>query len=760
MIDPKLIGAQKEVESSGMAELPTVAGRASAVPLAEKFPRPFGRYELRSLLGRGGMGSVFLAYDPSLDRLVALKVPRPFSDEMSNWRERFLVEARTAATLHHPNICPVFEVGEVDSQPYLTMAFVEGETLAKRLKRGGLTIAESTGFATIIARAMGEAHQRGIVHRDLKPANIMLDHRGQPVIMDFGLAHRVMANDDLRLTLSGVAMGTPAYMPPEQAGGDLSLIGPWSDVYALGVILNEMLTGQTPFQGKTFGKLLAQIERDPPPNPSTLNPEVDAALASIVLHALEKEPADRFPTATELASALERYGQGDRTVVASRSRALSNEQPTATYAPRAAGGNGSRWPAIALMAAALPLLIALAVTIYVTTNFGTLVVQLSDPAAEVKVSVDGKVVMLDAEGRSVSIRAGENHKLEITGPGYETIGESFDLKRGDTHVARITLKPLPPPAEQRSPEKSPPDVSEKKPEKSPEKVRVDPPLEQLTIRMPEQATSVETGPWRILVGADRSAMQTWLDDRQRDGNTVQWLDACQFNNETLFSAAAWTKGSGPAWFPLLDVTFEEVNDVKRLAKRVDGNKFSLRTMSPYRRDNKIFAAMLFIEASEPNSELGIVTKPNVDIVLAHNRDTGFWPKSIRPLAVGRRPTWYALYQELGEGEARYGLGQDAEEFANLIATCRTDGLRPLAVTPYPFDGQLKFATTIDDTPTAAGESWEVDTDTAIGDLSAKAERMATQGMQPFSISLYGWNGEVRCSTVWLKPGASKPDDGQ
>jgi serine/threonine protein kinase len=114
---------------------------------------------------------------------------------------------------------------------------------------------------------MAEAHDRGIVHRDLQPANVIIDRRGQPVVMDFGLALRATATDDLRLTLSGVAMGTPAYMPPEQAGGDHDAIGPPADVYALGIILYELVTGRVPFQGKTFGKLLAQIERDPPPRP-------------------------------------------------------------------------------------------------------------------------------------------------------------------------------------------------------------------------------------------------------------------------------------------------------------------------------------------------------------------------------------------------------------------------------------------------------------------------------------------------------------
>src|SRR5262245_7452778 len=288
-------------------------------PPAEVFPRPFGRYELRTLLGRGGMGAVYLAHDPQLNRLVALKVPRPVGDDEGVWRQRFRDEARAAATLQHPHICPVFEVGEVDSQLYLTMAYIEGESLAARLKREQkLPIPEAVQLVRTLAGAMAEAHDRGIIHRDLKPANVMIDRRGQPIVMDFGLALRATASDDLRLTLSGVAVGTPAYMPPEQAGGDNSAIGPPTDVYALGIILYELITGRVPFKAKSFGKLVAQIERDPPPVPSRLNGEIDPALEAILFTALEKEPDQRFATAGAFADALDAYLRGERDALVAR----------------------------------------------------------------------------------------------------------------------------------------------------------------------------------------------------------------------------------------------------------------------------------------------------------------------------------------------------------------------------------------------------------------------------------------------------------
>src|SRR5262245_59119952 len=162
--------------------LPTIAPTQDYPPAqGEPFPRPFGRYELRALLGQGGMGAVYLAHDPQLNRLVALKVPRPLGDDPGVWRRRFLDEARAAATLQHPNICPVFEVGEVDDQPYLTMAYIVGESLAARLKRvQALPVREAAHLVRALAAAMAEAHERGIIHRDLKPANVMIDRHGQP----------------------------------------------------------------------------------------------------------------------------------------------------------------------------------------------------------------------------------------------------------------------------------------------------------------------------------------------------------------------------------------------------------------------------------------------------------------------------------------------------------------------------------------------------------------------------------------------------
>jgi predicted Ser/Thr protein kinase len=278
---------------------------AAPEDLSLRFPCPFGRYELRELLGKGGMGMVFLAQDLQLDRLVALKIPHWTEPGRAASRERFLREARAAAALAHPNLCPVYDVGEVAGVPYLTMAFLEGTPLSEVLRRGRRpTTQEAAQWARDIALAIHEAHRHGIIHRDLKRSNVMMTPRGQPIVMDFGLAYRAVGPSQLRLTQSGDLIGTPAYMAPEQLAGDAQALGPGSDVYSLGVILYEMLTGRLPFEARTVGELIPQIERDPPLAPCRLRPGLDSALERICLRALAKRPEDRFASMGDFAAAL------------------------------------------------------------------------------------------------------------------------------------------------------------------------------------------------------------------------------------------------------------------------------------------------------------------------------------------------------------------------------------------------------------------------------------------------------------------------
>jgi hypothetical protein len=311
----------------GLASTLSDAPRPPSAP--PSLPEQFGRYRILKKLGQGGMGSVYLAHDSQLDRQVALKVPLFTAGGKPEVLERFYREARAAATLSHPNICPVHDVGTIDGTPYVTMAFIEGKSLAELIPGDkGLPQKEVAAVVRKLALAMQEAHARGIVHRDLKPANVMINQRSQPVIMDFGLARR--EQEEARLTKSGSVLGTPAYMSPEQVSGDVKAVGPASDVYSLGVILYELLTGELPFTGPAMA-MLGQILTQEPPRPSTLRPNLDPALEAVCLKAMAKKVAARYASMGELAAALTAYLKGEAAPAkASRGRA---EIPTATLLP-------------------------------------------------------------------------------------------------------------------------------------------------------------------------------------------------------------------------------------------------------------------------------------------------------------------------------------------------------------------------------------------------------------------------------------------
>lgn len=274
-----------------------------------RHPRTFGRFEVLELLGKGGCGAVYRAHDPQLDRDVALKIPSARLLQNDEQRERFIREARTAATLNHPHICPVYEAAECEGRPYIVMALVDGQSLAEIIDRGRPIPERATaGTVRKLALALAEAHRTGIIHRDLKPTNIMIDRRGQPVVMDFGLARR-SDPDASTLTQEGAVLGTPAYMAPEQALSRLDQIGPATDIYALGLVLYEMLTARRPFSGTT-SDVLKQVTDLTPKPPSAIRPEVDPRLDAICLKAISKDPADRYHSMRELADALAEYLKG------------------------------------------------------------------------------------------------------------------------------------------------------------------------------------------------------------------------------------------------------------------------------------------------------------------------------------------------------------------------------------------------------------------------------------------------------------------
>ena len=269
---------------------------------------------MEAVLGQGGVGVVFRARDLRLGRPVALKMLLAGAYAGPTALARFQREAEAVAGLCHANIVQLYEVGEHEGRPYFTMELIDGGSLAQKLAAAPLTVRWVAELVASLAEAVSVAHSAGIVHRDLKPANILLTPDGIPKISDFGLARRVEGED--RLTWTGTAVGTPSYMAPEQASGVAGPIGPATDVYGLGAVLYELLTGRPPFRAETALETFRQVLADEPVPPSRLNPRVPRDLENVCLKCLQKEPQRRYASAAALAEDLRRYLLGQ--VVAAR----------------------------------------------------------------------------------------------------------------------------------------------------------------------------------------------------------------------------------------------------------------------------------------------------------------------------------------------------------------------------------------------------------------------------------------------------------
>ncbi len=296
------------------------------VTLVDSGPRRVGHFELLERLGTGGFGSVWEARDTELDRLVALKLPRK-SQLLAHEAEQFFREARTAAQLKHPHIVPVHEVGKEDGTIFIVTDLIRGTTMSDWLKQVRPSARETAELCATIAEALAYAHSRGVIHRDLKPSNVMLDEQHQPYIMDFGLAKRELG--EITMTVDGTVLGTPAYMSPEQAQGKLHWIDRRTDIYSLGVMLFQMLTGELPYRGTAQQQIQQRIVDDAP-DPRKLNPHAPADLATISLKCLEREATKRFANAEAVADELRRYLAGEPI----RSRPISTVNRAFRWAKR------------------------------------------------------------------------------------------------------------------------------------------------------------------------------------------------------------------------------------------------------------------------------------------------------------------------------------------------------------------------------------------------------------------------------------------
>ena len=438
------------------------ARNVSDVQSPGELPVVFGRYRVTKKLGSGAMGAVYLADDTLLHRKVALKTPTFDDDTDGELLRRFYREARAVANLKHPNLCAVYDVGEIDGRHYISMEFVRGKKLQDYIKPDK-PMAEKQVMAVVrkIALAMHEAHTHGVVHRDLKPDNIMVNEKGEPVVMDFGLVHKTESKNSTRITQRGMLVGSPAYMSKEQVEGDSEKLTAATDQYSLGVILYQLLTSKLPFEGGIHGVLAAILTKEPAP-PGELRPDVNPHLEAICLKMMAKDAKDRYPSMKAVADAILEVSKGASkaagSVVTTAPVARSlTDGLTATFAEatptepqslpalkvqdsfirsriRRAKQKGSNGLLYSSLAGGVFLLLSV---IFWIRN-GQALVKVEVHADDVQVTFENRTLSLVDGARDYRVTPGE-HTLHIKSNDAEFDTEKFTLKRGENPVVTVEV---------------------------------------------------------------------------------------------------------------------------------------------------------------------------------------------------------------------------------------------------------------------------------------------------------------------------------
>jgi serine/threonine protein kinase len=704
-----------------------------------------GQYRVRKVLGAGGMGVVFQAFDPHLDRLVALKAMLPSLAPSPSAKQRFLREAKAAAAIKHDHIVTIYQVGEHRGAPFLAMELLEGESLEARLKREGrLPVPEVLRIARETAEALAAAHERGLIHRDIKPDNIWLEGiSGQrsassknsgpansercPVkasrvkILDFGLARP--AEDDLHLTQQGSLLGTPAYMAPEQAGG--RKVDARSDLFSLGCVLYRMATGELPFKGAHTIAILMTVSTQPPRPPQEVNADLPPAVSALIMRLLAKNPDERLPSARALVEAIQAIEGGtvsDRVVMA----------PSPVTARRRS------FPRLRLAGALAALVgfVAFAAWLFGPTiiryaaNEGQLVIVIDDPKVQAVVERTGVTIHDEAKERHYRIKPGRrdfktgDYMLEVTEEGgVHLFTREFTIKRGGTTSVKITFDPKTDGVEGKA-------VSWTDPAKE---------------IFADKARALEhVLDFKDLVGATAAEFDAWLAALGPHFR-LSLANARNGAGTTLFNAVA-VREKQPRLFRLYkDLTHD---DHVRTFQRIDrDSSSSFVGACQYAQGDQLRSLQLYTDDCTTTWACwdGLTEiRANVE----EKKANGYRPICLDAARLGDRQCYHSIQVIDKRHKWRAFLNLNGEELLSAVKLYAKDNWRPDVLAAHGDGKQTLFMFVMVENTIAV--DWFFRMDMSAKEYRDQSAAQKRRGLFPLALTSYGDGDKVQYAAVWVR----------